>query len=180
MAIKNRVLLLLFIVTTTTVFFGKMTISHAAPARCFDASTDSTGAVVFTEVTCPSGSNYLDDFCYNVVDGDVVSCPDGETFPTVPPVPSAQPDIEETGDVGGTGSPELDSLLNRVINGLSALVGLVVVISLIASGIQYMTARDNASQVAAAKGRIVMTILAFVLFMMGYALLQWLIPGGVF
>lgn len=87
---------------------------------------------------------------------------------------------QESADVAGTGSDDLDKILNTIINGLSALVGLVVIISLIVAGIQYMTARDNASQVSAAKGRIVMTLLSLFLFMMGYSLLQWLIPGGIF
>ncbi len=137
----------------------------------------------FTEVTCADGfvaQVEKDDPILDAEDFIAACGSHGYNESDTPPTPPTSNTIEETEDVGGTGSSELDSLLNKVINGLSALVGLVIVISLIGAGIQYMTARDNASQVAAAKGRIVMTILAFVLFMMGYALLQWLIPGGVF
>jgi len=83
-------------------------------------------------------------------------------------------------DLPGSGSTKLDSYLNTIVNLLSGLVGLVIVLSIIIAGIQYMTARDNASQVSAAKNRILMAVLAFFVFVMGYALLQWLIPGGVF
>lgn len=79
-----------------------------------------------------------------------------------------------------TNSTELDSWLQTSINLLSAAVGLVVVASLIFAGIQYMTAGSNASQVAAAKGRIAMSILALILFIFAYGILQWLIPGGIF
>lgn len=79
-----------------------------------------------------------------------------------------------------TGSPRLDSWLNRTINTLSIVVGLVVVGSIIFRGIQYASARDNASQVSAAKNGILMAILALILFMFGFTLLQWLIPGGIF
>lgn len=79
-----------------------------------------------------------------------------------------------------TGSEELDKWLQRIINLLAALVGMVVVGSLIVAGIMYMTARDNASQVAAAKQRILMSIVSLLLFGFAYAILQWLIPGGVF
>lgn len=70
--------------------------------------------------------------------------------------------------------------LQTIINLLSAMIGLVVVISLIVAGIQYMTAGSNSSQVAAAKNRISMAILALIFFGLTYALLQWLIPGGAF
>jgi|GEM_PF-2280342 len=79
-----------------------------------------------------------------------------------------------------TGSDKLDQWLQDIINLLSGLVALVCVISLIFAGFQYMTAGGNAGQVAAAKNRIVMVVLAFVVFAFGYGILQWLIPGGIF
>lgn len=79
-----------------------------------------------------------------------------------------------------TGVTELDTWLQNTINVLSALVMAAFVISMIIAGIQYMTARDNASQVSAAKDRIVTIAITFPLFIFGYALLQWLIPGGIF
>lgn len=157
---------------------------YAAPARCFNVSTDSNGKIVYTEFTCPSGDGYVgggfqDDQCYSS-DYDVMQCPQASdvTDPTNPPPSSS---IEETGDIStGENNGPLDEWLNKIINTLTALTGLVIVISLIIAGIQYMTARDNASQVAAAKNRIVMSILAFVLYLLGAAFLQWLVPGGVF
>lgn len=84
-----------------------------------------------------------------------------------------------TDSVSGSGSTKLDNWLNTVINLLSALVGIAVVGSIIFAGIQYITSGDNSSQVAAAKQRIAMSVLGLLLFFMGYALLQWLIPGGI-
>jgi hypothetical protein len=115
--------------------------------------------------------------------------PDGVTIPTNTAegedgeTPGgAEPEAETPANTGSTttGSPELDDWLQNVINLFSMLVGLVVVISIIFAGIQYMTAGGNASQVAAAKNRISMSVLAFILFAFTYALLQWLIPGGIF
>jgi hypothetical protein len=70
--------------------------------------------------------------------------------------------------------------LQVTVNLLAAVAFTVFVISLIIAGYQYMTARDNASQVASAKDRIVTTVLTFALFVFGYAFLQWLVPGGIF
>lgn len=84
-----------------------------------------------------------------------------------------------TGSAKG-GTTELNKLLKNAINGLSAIALLVFVVSLIAAGFQYMTARDNASAVAAAKDRIVTVVITFILFVFGFGILQWLVPGGIF
>lgn len=92
---------------------------------------------------------------------------------------NSSPSVGESGDISGSGSDELDKWLNTAMNVLSALIGLAIVGSFILAGIQYTTARDNASQVEAAKDRILTTVLGFFIFLVGYALLQWLIPGGI-
>lgn len=79
-----------------------------------------------------------------------------------------------------TGSQDLYGWLQTVIDLLAIVAGLVFVISFIIAGYQYMTARDNAQQVSAAKERMVTTSLTFALFVFGYAFIQWLVPGGIF
>lgn len=66
-----------------------------------------------------------------------------------------------------------------VINFLSAVAGIALVASLMISGYLYMTARDNAGQVEKAKSRIVQTLIALTLFIFMYALLNFLVPGGL-
>ncbi len=62
---------------------------------------------------------------------------------------------------------------------LSGLVGLVIIGVMIIGGIQYSTARGNPQAVAAAIQRITNAVLALVVFLFAFALLQWLVPGGV-
>lgn len=88
--------------------------------------------------------------------------------------------VGTSGDVETGASGDLDEWINGAINVLSALVGLAIVGSIIFGGIQYQTARDNSSQVSAAKNRIAMAILSLFLYFFAYALLQWLVPGGIF
>lgn len=88
--------------------------------------------------------------------------------------------VEDSGEVRTGSSTKLDTLLNNTINVLSAVVGLVVVGNIIFAGIQYQTARDNASQVSAAKERIGVAVVSLLLFFFAYAILQWLVPGGIF
>jgi hypothetical protein len=65
------------------------------------------------------------------------------------------------------------------INILSAIAGLAIVGSIMVAGYQYMTARDNSGQVEAAKKRILWALIAFGMFLFMYALLNWLVPGGL-
>jgi len=65
-------------------------------------------------------------------------------------------------------------------NLLSAMVGIIIVIMISVGGVQYTMARDDPQAVAAAKTRIQNAILALVFYLFAFALLQWLVPGGVF
>ncbi len=62
---------------------------------------------------------------------------------------------------------------------LSALAGMAIVGSMMMAGYQYMTARDNSGQVEAAKKRILWALIALGLFIFMFAILNWLVPGGV-
>jgi hypothetical protein len=70
--------------------------------------------------------------------------------------------------------------LNELVNFLSAGVGIFVTATIIIGGIQYSMAGDNAEAVTKAKHRIMNGLVALVAFLLAYAFLQWLIPGGVF
>jgi hypothetical protein len=62
---------------------------------------------------------------------------------------------------------------------LSGAVGLVIVLVLIIAGIQYIVSTGDPAQIKAAKKRIQNAIIALVLFLMMYAILQFLVPGGI-
>lgn len=57
--------------------------------------------------------------------------------------------------------------------GAAATVGIVV------AGIQYMTARDNESQVTAAKTRLFNVAIGLVAWAVMWTVMNWLIPGGM-
>jgi hypothetical protein len=91
------------------------------------------------------------------------------------------PEPSANADKGvSTGSKTIDRLVQSTVDLLSAITGIIIVLSIIIGGIQYMTARDNSSQVAAAKNRILMSVLSLILFIFAYTILQWLVPGGIF
>jgi|SRR6185437_4900904 len=70
--------------------------------------------------------------------------------------------------------------IQQVVNFLSAGVGIIVIAVIIIGGIQYTLAGDNPQALTAAKQRITNGLIALAAFFLIFALLQWLIPGGVF
>jgi hypothetical protein len=81
---------------------------------------------------------------------------------------------------------ELDSsnctIISYLVNGinfLSAVAGMAIVASIVIAGYQYMTARDNSGQVESAKKRMMWAIIALGVFVFMYAILNFLVPGGV-
>jgi hypothetical protein len=69
--------------------------------------------------------------------------------------------------------------VNPLIKFLSAAVGIAVVISIVIGGIQYSSARDDPQAVGAAKKRITNAIFALIVYMFLFALLNFIIPGGL-
>jgi uncharacterized membrane protein YjgN (DUF898 family) len=82
-------------------------------------------------------------------------------------------------DIGckGEGNPIADMLF-AIIRILSDGVGLVVIASIIVGGIQYSASRGDPQATARAVGRIQSSLLALLIFIFGYAILNYLIPAG--
>jgi hypothetical protein len=70
--------------------------------------------------------------------------------------------------------------IQKILNFLSAGVGIVVIGVIILGGIQYSMAGDNSQAVGAAKQRIINGLIALVAFIFMFAFLNWLLPGGAF
>lgn len=74
----------------------------------------------------------------------------------------------------------IDKYINPLINFLAALVGVIVVVSIIIGGIQYSSSAGDPQATSAAKKRIVNAIIALVTFIFLYAILNFIVPGGLF
>jgi uncharacterized membrane protein len=72
-----------------------------------------------------------------------------------------------------------DKVLLPLINFLSAAIGVLLIINVIVAGIQYIMSDGDPNGIASAKDRLVATFWAFMVFIFGFALLQYLIPGGL-
>ncbi len=70
----------------------------------------------------------------------------------------------------------LDALF-AIIRFLSIGVGLVIITSTIIAGIQYSTSRGDPQATAKAVSRITNTLIALLVFIFAYAIINWLVPG---
>ena len=67
-----------------------------------------------------------------------------------------------------------------IIRFLTDGVGLVVIASLIIAGIQYITSSGNPDATRKAMARIQSSVIALLLFIFAYAILNYIIPAGFF
>jgi Type IV secretion system pilin len=73
----------------------------------------------------------------------------------------------------------IDKYIQPAVNLLAGLVGLAVTISIIMAGIRYATSADSPQKVSEAKQRLVTSIFVLIGFFTFYALMNYLIPGGL-
>ncbi|MBR1795938.1 hypothetical protein IJ765_01590 [Candidatus Saccharibacteria bacterium] len=98
----------------------------------------------------------------------------------------ADGDCVETSIIGSGGQYCDDNgsgvfrILNIVVNVLTMGVGVLGTLGIIIAGIQYLTASGNEAQMAKAKQRIIEVVIGLVVFGVMWAVLQFVIPGGVF
>ncbi len=165
-------------------FFMPFAVVSAAAPRCYNFDGTSS-------VTCQSDPTLKDDHCYTEVRGG----PNG-TLTGYSETSCADPTDR---DKDGTGLAKQKTVKNDcndsatltkdncaiikyiviLIQVLSVIVGVVVVTVIIIGGIQYSASADDPQAVAAAKKRIINAIIAIVLYFFGFALLQFLVPGGI-
>jgi len=70
--------------------------------------------------------------------------------------------------------------INLIVNGLAGMVAVVCVAMIVLGGIKYSLARNNPQEIANARNHIINAVFAMICFMLIWALLQYLVPGGVF
>jgi hypothetical protein len=70
--------------------------------------------------------------------------------------------------------------IQTIVNFLSAGVAIVIAGSIIVAGIQYTMAGNQPQVLTSARNRIINSVIALFAFLLIFAFLQWVIPGGVF
>lgn len=120
---------------------------------------------------------------YTAVTGDLPTC---ETLNSGKDCIVRAPDNAAAGKCGADGGEVvsnscglIDKYINPLIKLMAGAVGLVVTIMVIVGGIEYSTAGGDPSRVTSAKKRIFNALAALVAFILLYAVLNWILPGGL-
>lgn len=121
---------------------------------------------IFTLVTLPVVAYAADESCG--VETSIISCKDSSGRPTVN---NSSKDIEKNG---------VWALLILALNILTAGVGIVAVGGIVYGSILYASAGDRSDQVKKAINVIMNVVIGIVAYVAMYAILQFLIPGGIF
>lgn len=74
---------------------------------------------------------------------------------------------------------KIEDILNMILVVVTTGVGIAAVGSIVFAGVLYITARDNAAQVSKAKTMIMNTIIGIIAYILMWAFLEWIIPGGI-
>lgn len=94
--------------------------------------------------------------------------------------------VETSFDFGclGNAGPDkmgaIEDVVYSIIRFLTAGVGIIVVIVIILSGIQYSASQGNAEATQQAKSRIQNVIIGLFIYLFAFAIIQYLVPGGLF
>jgi hypothetical protein len=160
-------------------FFGKLTTNNGGDQSFFQAGTcylifkaKDAGKYDATFYECSHGLQAL------VAHQQVAN-----TSQVVPNATREQ--VIHCGEKDGKSPPDclkanpLIETISNIVDFVSAGIGVIVVIMIIVGGIQYVTAGNNPQAVSAAKKRIYNALIALVAFILLFAFMNWLIPGGV-
>jgi len=97
------------------------------------------------------------------------------------PMSASAAQLDVCGATSGTACNNfVAKYINPVVNLLTISIGVFAVISIIVAGIQYSSAGDDPGAVNKAKNRIVKTVIGLLAYIFLFALLNYLIPGGLF
>lgn len=116
-----------------------------------------------------------------------VSCPPGESAPGGGACcPSGQTHLSSDNRVCCPTNANTDGnsclfakYINPAIALLSACVALVVVIAIVYGGIEYITSAGDPQKAAAGKKHITGALIALLAFVLLFAFLQFMVPGGL-
>lgn len=189
---SHTLALTLFILLGGLLFFGPSPAVSAAPPQCFNHDGSQSRA-------CQNvGVQLLDDKCYTEYRGG----PSGTLMGYNETSCNDPTDRDQDGNAGGAGASQGTSQPTYTPNDcneqpvnknncgivryivifiqlLSGIASVVIVASIIYGGIQYSMAGSDPQKTASAKDRIRNAIIALVFFIFGFALLNFLVPGGV-
>ena len=103
----------------------------------------------------------------------------GLLLPLAPHQVFAASEVPVCSSASGACTTFIDHFITPFIKLFTVLIGVFAVISIIVAGIQYASSADDPGKVTKAKDRIFQTVLGLLAYIFLFALLNYLIPGGL-
>lgn len=99
--------------------------------------------------------------------------------------PQRDPNAQDTVEVcaagsGGACENFVDKYINPVVTLLTVVIGVGAAISIVVAGIQYASAGSDPGKVQKAKERIGQTLLGLLAYILIFAFINYIVPGGIF
>ncbi|HTB48581.1 MAG TPA: hypothetical protein VK712_00700 [Verrucomicrobiae bacterium] len=149
--------------------------------NCKDYSTQTALDAAEGKICAKYGTNKLKSQCnaYTAAKASGVVGKGYSPPTTATPCGGGSEAVQVSIDIGckGEGNPIADATF-AIIRILSDGVGLVIVGSIVVGGIQYSASRGDPQATALAIGRIRSTLIALLIYIFGYAILNYIIPAG--
>lgn len=67
-----------------------------------------------------------------------------------------------------------------IIKFASGIFGLLIILTIVISAIQYITSQGYPDQLKSAQSRLTNAVVGLILFILAFGILEWLIPGNIF
>lgn len=177
----NLILTLASTSVLVTLFFAHGVPAQAATAPCGDVCSDGAGSPPSTttpSATSVSNTGPCDPSKYTLTGQQQRSCAcDGTPNLSIAQITSCEKCTTSSSCLQNN---VIIKRIQTIVNALSAIVGIVIIGSIMFGGIQYSFAGGKPDAVNAARHRIINSIVALAAFLLTFAFLQWLIPGAVF
>lgn len=171
---KHKLLKLLHRQLATIVAGIAILLSASTLVFCTSSVFADTSSSGTTPVNCPSGETDIAGACAQALKT-------GDSNTAQYHCGGGDDEVDTSIDFGCTGKgTALTDALFAIIRFLSIGVGLVIVASMIWAGIQYTTSHDDPAAVGKAKERVMNNIIALLVYIFAYAILNYLIPKGFF
>jgi type IV secretion system pilin len=150
-------------VAQLTVTYGTGSATTPSNSGSTEIQCDSNGNVVPTgQANSSPGSCLPEDPCACVGNNQPAYCQASQT-------------LQSCQSVSG-----ISGWLDAAIDFLGIGIGIIITTMIVIGGIQYITSGGDPQSVASAKRRIANALIALVAFAFMFAILQFIIPGGIF
>jgi hypothetical protein len=138
----------------------------------------NTGDCYYIEqVTDPAGDSIT---AYDQEDCTTLVCQMGSSIPAGVNCGPSDPCNPGSSDYDSAlCSNIIQNYINPIILFLGGGVGLIIIIMIVIGSIQFITSGGDPNHVAEAKKRISNAILALIVWLLVYAFLEWIVPGGL-